>query len=260
MNFSIILAIARKAFQDTQDIQRGQSLRAPKCKRGLEGIENELNVKKKTDSQHRVLLLDLGNVVFELDTGPIQQWFLEHIDLHGEDLRARFFKIEALFDRGDLQPQEFVERLREAFGLRASDSEFFKVWVQCWRRDMAGVDELLRALPAHISACALSNTNITHLEYFLKTKPILQRFEKLYLSYQMRLRKPEPEIFRQVIDDLDLPGSQIVFFDDIEENVEAARQQGIDAYVFESVEQIRSILNLEIEQQPSNLSQRETQA
>ena len=106
-----------------------------------------------TDSEQCVLLLDLGNVVFELDTQPIQQWFLKHIDPHGEDLRERFLEIEALFDRGDLHPQEFVQRLREEFGLRASDSEFLEVWVQCWRCDMAGIEELLRTLAGHVSAC-----------------------------------------------------------------------------------------------------------
>lgn len=198
----------------------------------------------KADAEVRVLLLDLGNVVFELDTGPIIKWFVAHIDPHGEGLRSRFQEMEALFDRGDLQPEEFVERLRSEFGLRASDAEFFQVWVRCWRRDTPGMDALLSALPAAIRPCVLSNTNRTHFEHFLANKPILQRFDKRYLSYQIGLRKPEPEIFRHVIDDLNIPASAILYFDDIEENVKAAGREGIDAHIFQSIEQIRALLNM----------------
>ncbi|MBR3906989.1 MAG: HAD family phosphatase [Bacteroidaceae bacterium] len=85
----------------------------------------------------------------------------------------------------------------------------------------------------------LSNTNEGHWpeieRRFLETmgEPLQNFFDALYLSYRMGLRKPEPEIFRQVLAAEGAAPDDCLFFDDSAENCEAARAVGIDAYLME---------------------------
>lgn len=85
----------------------------------------------------------------------------------------------------------------------------------------------------------LSNTNEGHWpeieRRFLQTmgEPLANFFDAFYLSYRMGLRKPEPEIFRQVLVAEDVTPHDCLFFDDSAENCEAARAAGIEAHLME---------------------------
>jgi putative hydrolase of the HAD superfamily len=56
-------------------------------------------------------------------------------------------------------------------------------------------------------------------------------FDGVYYSHLIRLRKPNREIYEYVLADAELVPEETVFFDDLEPNVLAARQVGIQAFV-----------------------------
>lgn len=57
------------------------------------------------------------------------------------------------------------------------------------------------------------------------------------LSYRERMVKPEPEIYRLLLERYGLIAEECVFLDDMEVNVEAARKEGFAGIVFETKEQ-----------------------
>ena len=67
-------------------------------------------------------------------------------------------------------------------------------------------------------------------------------FEPCLLSCEMGLRKPDPKVYELLLKTMDLPANEIVFIDDKADNVEAAKTTGIDAIVFESLEQLKDEL------------------
>ncbi len=59
-------------------------------------------------------------------------------------------------------------------------------------------------------------------------------FDGAVWSCDVHLLKPDPRIFRQLLDQYDLSASRCVFIDDREENVAAARELGFAAFRFEN--------------------------
>ena len=57
------------------------------------------------------------------------------------------------------------------------------------------------------------------------------------LSYQERIVKPDPAIYRRLLERYGLKAQECVFVDDLEINVEAARAEGFYGIVFETREQ-----------------------
>ena len=57
------------------------------------------------------------------------------------------------------------------------------------------------------------------------------------LSWKERMIKPEPEIYRLLLERYGLNARECVFIDDLPENVESAINQGMQGIVFESKEQ-----------------------
>jgi putative hydrolase of the HAD superfamily len=83
----------------------------------------------------------------------------------------------------------------------------------------------------------LSNTNEIHIEafnqYLLQTYslPSLEPFfEKLYLSYEVGLRKPDTQIFEHVLTDAGIKPESTLFIDDSIQHIRAATELGINTY------------------------------
>ena len=70
----------------------------------------------------------------------------------------------------------------------------------------------------------------------------LDEFEVKIWSCELGVLKPDPAIYRVCLDALGCPAERTLFFDDRANNVEAARDLGMEAHIFESTEQARAIV------------------
>lgn len=70
----------------------------------------------------------------------------------------------------------------------------------------------------------------------------LSQVDGAILSYQVRLIKPDPEIYRLLCRKYDLDARECVFIDDTERNVTAARAERMAGIVFHNLEQARGEL------------------
>ena len=55
-------------------------------------------------------------------------------------------------------------------------------------------------------------------------------FERVYLSHEMGMRKPDVEIFNKVIDDNELNPKRTLFIDDTLGHLEGAKKAGIQVF------------------------------
>lgn len=62
------------------------------------------------------------------------------------------------------------------------------------------------------------------------------------LSYKEHVIKPDPEIYKRLIERYGLNAKECVFIDDLKENVKAANAQGIQGIVFKNFEQAKEEL------------------
>jgi putative hydrolase of the HAD superfamily len=67
--------------------------------------------------------------------------------------------------------------------------------------------------------------------------------DRYYFSDELGLVKPDREVFKHVVRDLDVPPERIAFFDDTPINVKAAREVGIIAYEADGIAQLESRLH-----------------
>ncbi len=99
----------------------------------------------------------------------------------------------------------------------------------------------------------------------LKVYYLSNWFERLYLdcrealsfidvmdggvfSYQEKVIKPDPEIYKRLISRYNLTPSESVFMDDVSENVEAAKKLGMNGIYFDDYERVRKELDYLINQ------------
>lgn len=76
-----------------------------------------------------------------------------------------------------------------------------------------------------------------------KALDFLEEMEGGILSYQDRLIKPDPEIYRLLCSRYGLKAEECIFIDDTERNVLAAQKEGMKGLIFHTLEQTKKELD-----------------
>lgn len=100
------------------------------------------------------------------------------------------------------------------------------------------VDQLKKQ---QISVALLSNID-ERLSKLIRDFGLYQPFEPCLLSCEIGFEKPNLKAYELLLKTLNLPANEVVFIDDRQENVDAAKIIGLDAILFISEQQLREEL------------------
>ncbi len=192
-------------------------------------------------------ILDLGNVVIEVDFTPVQLFWARAAGLPPGDVLERFSCDGAFerLERGQMAVREYHRHVCRLLGAEMAYADFARGWNSIFGGICPGVVEFLKEFGKSARVVALSNTNRLHAEHWPSLAPFteaLTLFEKVFLSFELGARKPEPESFRAVLDYLELPPERVAFFDDNPENVAAASVLGLRAYLVKPGADLQALL------------------
>lgn len=104
------------------------------------------------------------------------------------------------------------------------------------------VDILMDVKKRGYQVLALSNWNDEKFEVALREFPFLRLFDGRIVSGEVKLAKPDPEIYKLLLSTFSLNPRETFFMDDVMTNVEAAREQGIQAVQFTSPKALEDAL------------------
>ena len=186
----------------------------------------------------RNLIFDLGGVLYPID----YQASLDAFKILGIPEFDRFFSQASQdhlfdrFDRGELSPEAFRQKIRHLTGLPLEDQQIDDAWNAMLLEFPPHHLDLLEGLRGHYRLFLLSNTNAINYPVFQQhmnerfgLEDIDPFFEKTYLSYRVGLRKPEREVYELILRENELLGEETLFVDDSLQHVEGARRAGLKA-------------------------------
>jgi putative hydrolase of the HAD superfamily len=194
----------------------------------------------------RVLLFDLGGVLVDY-TGVRDIAPLLRVSATEEEIRQRFDSCPhvAAYCVGRLSRMEFGERMVRDWGLRVATEQFLREF-RTWSRGLLpGAGDLLGSLRQRFRLAALSNSNELHWERHTDEIGVTALFEVAISSHQVGAAKPDPAIYEEALERLDVPPDAIMFFDDVHANVVAASAIGMRAFQVEGVGGLRQRLAAE---------------
>lgn len=188
----------------------------------------------------KTIVLDLGKVIVPFDFKRAYVQFEARCGIPAAEIPVRLVDtgLYRRFESGLIQPHEFVEEISGHLGLKVEYEEFCAIWTSVFFPETLLSEEFVAMLARRYRLVLLSNTNIIHFEMILATYPIMRHFHALVLSFEVGLMKPAPGIYREAIAAAGCSAEECFFVDDMPENVEAARAEGIDAVQFFSAPQL----------------------
>ena len=146
------------------------------------------------------------------------------------------------YERGRCSTADFAAGMVEAYALDMTPDAFLSRFT-AWPEGLyPGAKELVAALSREVRTACLSNTNALHWQHQVDAEVLHGLFPKRFLSYELDLIKPDDAIYEHVVSELGCPAASVLFLDDNQINVDAARRSGIDAHRVAGIDEVRALL------------------
>lgn len=201
------------------------------------------------------IIFDYGNVIFSIDFLIAQKAWT---DLGIKNVEQFFGhrqqdEIFSMFERGDTPAAEFRNRIREKAGKpELTDEQIDNAWNSMLLGIAEGNHDLLLKVKQKYRTFLLSNINEIHYDFImdhLKQKYDFDGndhlFEKVYYSHLMGKRKPNADIFEQVLAENGLDPKETLFIDDSPQHLATAEQLGIQVYLMKAPDTIQAFFERE---------------
>ena len=199
----------------------------------------------------RLVCFDLGGVLVRLASGWEDACRRANVGAPAgpADLWRKLHHLMVRYETGDLDEAGYLREMVPCVpGMSRADlCAVYDAWLQGL---YPGAPELIDDLKSRgVRTACLSNTNARHWRTMVdcdgRYAP-LTRLDYLFASHELRVMKPHEQAYRRVEQGTGISGSHVLYFDDKEENVAAARAAGwrserVDR-VDDAVPQIREFL------------------
>jgi 2-haloacid dehalogenase len=193
----------------------------------------------------KAVVFDLGGVLIDWDPRHLYRKLLAD-EAAVEEFLATVCTPEwnAEQDRGRPFAEAVAELAERHPEHAAAIAAYHERWPEMVAGDVPGTVEVLADLrAAGVPLYALTNWSAETFAITRDRFEFLDWFDGLLVSGEERMAKPDPAIFRLLLDRFGLDPAATVFVDDSEANVAAARGLGIDAVRFTGPEQLRRELS-----------------
>jgi len=178
---------------------------------------------------------DLGNVLCSVDEISAAKLLSELCDKPWEDVHEITFgqNKKLKFERGEMSFDEHAIRAISKLGIDMPLDEFTRIYdgVLIPSKNMFPLVEQI-AISHRIAL--VSNTSQPHWKSAEKFLPFSSKFDPVIVSYEVASMKPEPAFYDALIKRSNIPRGEILFIDDLSQNVEAAEDSGMIGHLFTS--------------------------
>jgi putative hydrolase of the HAD superfamily len=196
-----------------------------------------------TQKEIELVLFDIGGVLVELAGMPtLVEW--THHRRTPAQLWRHWLSSAAVraFETGQITGPQFAEQLIEEMNLPIGSDEFLDRFMRWPQGLYDGARELLRRLQPGIGRATLSNTNALHWPLLMGKMGLEPLFDHHFPSHLTGKIKPDQDAFSQVTGTLGVAPAAVLFLDDNQVNVDAARDYGFAAFQVQGIAMVEAVL------------------
>jgi putative hydrolase of the HAD superfamily len=199
----------------------------------------------------RTVIFDYGDVI-SLPQSKTDQAVMEHLaGVDGDEAGAhRFWAAYQAhrdgLDQGTVSVASYWRAIADDTGARWDQARVHELWVadlRSWLSVNPLTAEVLADLRSGGTPLALLSNAGPEFGGYFRNGPLGDLFDACYVSGELGLLKPHPEIYQHVLRDLGIAPAEAVFVDNRASNVAGAQALGIAGHVFTDGTRLRAFLS-----------------
>jgi putative hydrolase of the HAD superfamily len=192
------------------------------------------------------VIFDYGMVLSGPPNPELREELVRRSGMPQAQAETLYWKYRHAYDRGDLDGLTYWQTILEEGGVPSSPAlirELAELDARMW----TGSNDPLVAWQASLRAAGIKTAILSNLgdivqQSVSRNLPWTQNFDAHIFSYQLRIAKPDPAIYRHALQLLNSKAEETIFLDDITANVEAAQALGMTGILYTGIPALRHSL------------------
>lgn len=190
------------------------------------------------------IIFDYGNVISKASTGDCSAKMECITGVPASVFESVYDRFRYDFDRGLISGAEMYKKLlmKDGHTTVAQNTSLMKeialLDLESWKdihQDVTDWGLFLKNQGYKLGI--LSNMPYEFLDLYEKSIQLFVKADYACFSCRVKTIKPEPEIYYNCLEGLQSSPEECVFFDDLQENIEAANKIGINGFIWTGLEQ-----------------------
>jgi HAD superfamily hydrolase (TIGR01509 family) len=190
---------------------------------------------------HKAIIFDFFGVI-NTDTGTVwvgTVWVKKNIP--SEEIQLKLRAMFPQVDIGALPESEFFDTASKI--VHRTPEQVRSEWFELSSLN-PDVLALITKLKEKYKIALCTNAPSALVRDILEMMGISNLFDELFISSELKMIKPSPEIFHHVLNTLGVEAHEAIFIDDSYSNVQGAKEVGIEALQFTDARELERKLNL----------------
>lgn len=196
--------------------------------------------------RNRVVVFDYGEVISRSPSESDRSALLAIANTPAAAFWDSYWSHRDGLDEGTTSVPEYWQLVASDMGTQWAPTTVHELWIadfRSWWSLEPGTLELINSLYEGGTRLAiLSNAGFDFASGF-RFSPLGQYFERVFVSAEMNLVKPDPAIYREIAGELGISLDEMVFVDNKAINTDAAAALGITAHHFTGVAELAAFLH-----------------
>ncbi|MCB9799434.1 MAG: HAD family phosphatase [Candidatus Omnitrophica bacterium] len=187
----------------------------------------------------KTVIFDIGDVLLYFDAPKACKRFSKAGKVSFLKLWKHFFTdpTEKAYTRGEITSKAFYRHACKALQFDMPYADFKHYWNDIFWENESILPVILK-LKEKYPLYVISNTNDLHYEHIRKKYKVFKHFKRLFPSHKVGARKPEPAVYRRVLEKIKYHPSETLFIDDKIKFVKGARAVGMHSVRYRGTPQL----------------------
>ena len=195
----------------------------------------------------KTIFFDIGGVLIDIHPEKTYQYISDCVDLSPEIIEKKFpWETHNEYEKGHISDRDWFMAVKEALPQPCclKESDFWKGWKLLLGEEKKTLS-ILKKLKSNYNIWLLSNTNSKHIQDEIEINYLFPNLVNgAIYSFEVGHRKPGEDIYKVALETAKVfAPEESLFIDDLYENIQAARNLGMNAIHFQSIEKLKVELN-----------------
>lgn len=202
------------------------------------------------DNRIKAVVFDLGGVFLENGCQGAVEKYSKKAGLNKDKIAKVYDEEFCSLERGEINEKKYWENVEKSLskqGIYINTKILRKITLDGFKLK-TDVVQLVRELKSKGYKTAMLTNNVREwMLMFIKKFKLDEYFDVIVNSADLGIRKPEPGIYEEIMQNLSVKEDQLIFVDDTEKNIEGARLLGIKSFLFSDFRRFKSQLKAYID-------------
>ncbi len=193
-------------------------------------------------ASYKAILFDYGNVLCMNQLESDVEAMAECLQIELSRFKTFYWQLRDEYDVGAYDGREYWSRIAKKGGHDITEEQLRK----CiefdsvgWSRPNLVMAQWADKLRKSGIVTAIVSNMPSDIREYLRHLEWMPEFNQYTYSCEVKSVKPAADIYLHCLDQIKMRSTEVLFLDDRQMNVDAAKQLGIDAYVFTTADQLQ---------------------